>query len=261
MSKNPVSMNPAKDFDEIASDYAFFEQHSTEALEDARAYQERVGAINPAGRVINMLDFGCGSGTFTERFLENTDWSPQQLRLTLVEPAASARRQAANRLARYTAAPIVESSALPVALDACFDVVLANQVFYYVSDLEGTLRRLIAALAPTGLFLTAIASRTNVLIEFLIAAFKPLGRQMPYNTSEDVEIALQTLNAKYEKHAVPYELSFSDSEENRMQILRFLLADHLAQIPQQPLLEQFDKFSCDGRIEIRTHSDHYTLRP
>lgn len=59
-----MSKNPAKDFGEIASDYAFFEQHATEALEDARAYQEHVATINSAGRVINLLDFGCGSGTW-----------------------------------------------------------------------------------------------------------------------------------------------------------------------------------------------------
>jgi len=256
-----VSKNPAKDFGEIASDYAFFEQHATEALEDARAYQEHVATINSAGRVINLLDFGCGSGTFTARFVEQAGWPPEQLRLTLVEPADSQRSQAVARLARFTATPAVESSALTVALDACFDVVLANQVLYYVSDLEDTLRRLIAALTPTGLFLTAIGARANVLMEFLIAAFNLLGRQMPYNTSEDVEAALTALNANYEKRPVSYELSFSDSEENRMRIIRFLLSDHLVQIPLEPLLERFDQFSRDGRIEIRTQTDHYTLRP
>lgn len=47
---------------------------------------------------------------------------------------------------------------------------------------------------------------------------------------------------------VPYELSFPDSDENRMRIIRFLLADHLAQMPQQPLLERFDQFSRAGRM-------------
>ncbi|MGB0971945.1 MAG: class I SAM-dependent methyltransferase [Mycobacterium sp.] len=256
-----MSKNPAKDFSEIASDYMFFEQHATEALEDARAYQEHVAAIDPAGPVINFLDFGCGSGTFTARFVEQAGWSPEQLRLTLVEPADSVRRQAVARLARFTATPAAESSALPAALDAGFDLVLANQVLYYVADLEDTVRRLIAALAPTGLFLTAIGARTNVLMEFLIAAFKLLGREMPYNTSEDVEIVLHGLNANYEKRPVSYELSFSDSDENRMRIIRFLLADHLAQLPYKPLLERFDQFSRDGRIEIRTQTDHFTVRP
>jgi trans-aconitate 2-methyltransferase len=255
-----MSKNPAKDFGEIASEYAFFEQHATEAREDARAYQAHVATITPADGIVNMLDFGCGSGTFTVRFLEHTGWRPERLRLTLVEPVESVRREAVARLARFTASPPVESSALPVTRAESFDIVLANHVFYYVPNLEGTLRQLIAVLAPTGVGLVAIFARTNVLCKSLIAAFKLLGREMPYNTSEDIEVALQTLNANYEKYQVPYELSFPDSVENRIRIIRFLLADHLAQMPQQPLLERFDQFTHAGRIEIGTESDHYTLR-
>jgi SAM-dependent methyltransferase len=256
-----MSKNPAKDFGEIASEYAFFEQHATEALEDARAYQAHVANIRPADRIVNMLDFGCGSGTFTVRFLEHTGWRPERLRLTLVEPVESVRREAVARLARFAASPLVESSALPNTLAEHFDIVLANHVFYYVPNLESTLRQLIAVLAPTGVGLVAIAPRTNVVLsELWFVAFKLLGREVPYNTSEDVEVALQALNANYEKYQVPYELSFPDSVENRMRIIRFLLTDHLAQMPQQPLLEWFDQFSNTGRIEIHTESDHYTLR-
>jgi SAM-dependent methyltransferase len=255
-----MSNNPAKDFGEIASEYAFFEQHATEALEDARAYQAQIANIRPTDRVLNMLDFGCGSGTFTVRFLEHTGWQPEHLRLTLVEPAESVRREAVARLARFTASPLVESSALPTTLADRFDVVLANHVFYYVPNLESTLRQLIAVLAPTGVGLVAISARTNALREFLLAAFRRLGREIPYNTSEDIEVTLQALKANYEKYQVPYELSFPDSVDNRMRMIRFLLADHLAQMPQQPLLEWFDRFSDAGRIEIQTESDHYTLR-
>lgn len=255
-----MSKNPAKDFGEIASEYAFFEQHATEALEDARVYQAQIANIKPTDRIVNMLDFGCGSGTFTVRFLEHAGWRPEHLRLTLVEPAESVRRQAVDRLARVTASPLVELSALPINLDRQFDIVLANHVLYHVPDLQGTLSRLIAVLAPTGVFLAAIAPRTNVLTELCTAGFKLLGREMPYNTSEDIEVALQALTTDYEKHQVSYDLSFPDSEENRMRIIRFLLADHLARIPQQPLLEWFDQFSRAGRIEIHTENDHYTLR-
>jgi SAM-dependent methyltransferase len=253
--------NTAKDFDEIAGEYAFFEQHATQAQEDARAYQAHVAAIKPADGIVNLLDFGCGSGTFTVRFLEHTGWPPERLRLTLVEPTESVRRKAVVRLARFTASPLVESSALPIAFDRRFDIVLANHVFYYVPDLAGTLSQLIAALGPAGVFLVAISARTNVVSKLWIAGFQGLGRDVPYHTSEDVETALQALHANYEKHQVPYELSFPDSAENRMRILRFMLADHLAQMPQRPLLAWFDQFSHAGRIEIHTDSDHYTLRP
>ncbi|MBO0880805.1 MAG: class I SAM-dependent methyltransferase [Mycobacterium sp.] len=256
-----MSKNPANDFDEIANEYAFFAQHSTEAQEDARAYQAHVATLTPADRILNILDFGCGSGTFTARFLEHTGRRPEHLRLTLVEPVESVRRKAVARLAPFTASPLVESSGLSSTCAGYFDIMLARHVFYYVPNLEDTLRQLIAALAPTGVGLVAIRAQANdVLWEFTIAAFKLLGREIPYNTSEDIDVALQALKANYQKYRVPFELSFPDSVENRMRILRFLLADHLAQLPQQPLLEWFDQFSHAGRIEIHADSDHYALR-
>ncbi|HTX94590.1 MAG TPA: class I SAM-dependent methyltransferase [Mycobacterium sp.] len=256
-----MSRNPAKDFDEIAGDYAFFEQHATQAEQDARAYQAHLASIKPADGTVDILDFGCGTGTFTARLLELTGWTPQRLRLTLVETAESARRQAVERLARFSTSPLMESAALPVPVERRFDVVLANHVFYYVPDLQRTLGRLIAALAPAGVFLTAVAARTNALCELSVTGFRQLAREMPYQASEDVELALRTLNAHYEKRHVPYKLSFPDSTENRTRILRFMLADHLAQMPRRPLLEWFDQFSDAGRIDIETESDHYTVRP
>jgi trans-aconitate 2-methyltransferase len=255
-----MSKNPEKDFGPIADDYAFFENHATEAEQDARAYVERLGSIVPTEGPLRMLDFGCGSGTFTARFLKRVGWSPERLRLTLVEPVASARRQAVERLAGFTAVPAAESATLPAGLFACCDVVLANHVLYYVPDLRSQLARLIDALSPAGVFVCAIAARTNALIEFWIAGFRLLGREIPYNTSEDVETALKELGADYQKQQVAYELTFPDTQENRMRIIRFLLADHLAQLPHRPLLELFDQHSHSGRIEIRTASDHFTIR-
>src|SRR5262245_4256667 len=171
-----MSKNPKKDFGPIADDYAFFENHATEAAQDARAYVEHLGNIVPAERTLRMLDFGCGSGTFTARFLKQTGWPPERLRLTLVEPVESARRQAAARLAGFTEAPVAESATLPAGLVASFDIVLANHVFYYVPDLGGQLAMLSDALSTPGIFVTALAARTNALIEFWITGFRLLGR-------------------------------------------------------------------------------------
>jgi hypothetical protein len=68
------------------------------------------------------------------------------------------------------------------------------------------------------------------------------------------------LGAGYQKQQVAYELTFPDTEENRMRIIRFLLADHLAKMPHRPLLEWFDRYSRAGEIHIRTESDHFTIR-
>jgi SAM-dependent methyltransferase len=255
-----MSKNPEKDFGPIAEDYAFFETHATEAEEDARAYVECLAGSVPAEGAIRLLDFGCGSGGFTARFLQQAGWSPARLRLTLVEPVESARRQAVARLAGRTAHPVVDAATLPEGFAEGFDVVLANHVLYYVPELRSQLAGLRDALTSSGIFVAAIASRTNALIEIWIEGFRLLGREIPYNTSEDVESALQVLGAGYQKQQVAYELTFPDTEENRMRIIRFLLADHLAKMPHRPLLEWFDRYSRAGEIHIRTESDHFTIR-
>jgi hypothetical protein len=45
-----------------------------------------------------------------------------------------------------------------------------------------------------------------------------------------------------------------------MKIIRFLMADHLAQMPQRPLLDLFDKYRQAGRIVIQTACDHFRIR-
>lgn len=255
-----MNTNPAKDFGPIAEDYAFFETHATEAENDARAYVERLGRDFESGGSIRTLDSGCGSGSFTARFMKLVNWPPARLELTLVEPVDSARRQAVARLGAFTDAPIRDSAALPSGLDGTFHLVLANHVFYYVPKLRDELDRLIRSLTPDGIFLTAIAGRTNALIAIWIAGFELLGKPVPYNMSEDVDAALAELGADYEKQRVPYELAFDDTEENRMRIIRFLLAEHLAEMPLAPLLSMFDQYRYGGRIEIRTGSEHYLIR-
>jgi hypothetical protein len=179
--------------------------------------------------------------------------------LTLVEPVESQRRQAVARLAAYTEHPMLDAAVLPGGAVANFDVVLANHVLYYVPELRGQLAGLIGALSPAGVFVTAIAARTNALVEFWIAGFRSLGREVPYHTSEDVEAGLQELGAAYKKQQVAYQLEFPDTEVNRTRILGFLLAEHLVQMSRRPLLEMFDRYAHSGQIRILTASDHFTI--
>jgi hypothetical protein len=129
-----------------------------------------------------------------------------------------------------------------------------------VPELRGQLARLIASLSASGVFVTAVAARSNALIGIWIAGFRLLDKDIPYHTSEDVESALRDLNANFTKREVSYELTFPDTEENRMRILRFLLADHLEQMPVLSLLDLFNQYSQGSRILIRTTSDHYLVR-
>jgi SAM-dependent methyltransferase len=256
-----MTKNPAKDFGPIADDYAYFETHATETEQDARAYAERLADLMPAQGTIRLLNYGCGSGTFTERLLQQTRWPRTRLQVTLVEPVESARRQAVARLTASTDYRVADAATLPTEMIAGFDVVLANHVFYYVPELPTQLARLIDALAPAGVFVTAIASRRNALYEFWRRGFDLLGREIPYNTSEDVEAGLKELGAAYQKQEVPYQLTFPDTEENRMRVLRFLLAENLAPLPHRPLLDLFNRYAHAGWIRIQTASDHYTIRP
>ncbi len=255
-----MSETSAKDFGPIADDYAFFEAHATEAEEDARAYARHLAGVVPAGGPVRLLDFGCGSGTFTARLLGAAGWPPARLRLTLVEPVDAARRQAVARLAGTTDYPIADAAALSDGTAGGFDAVLANHSLYYVPELPARVAALVGAVAPGGAFVTAIAPRANVLVGFWIAAFHMLGREVPYHTSEDVAAALRAAGAGYETESVPYELTFPDTAENRWRILRFLLADYLDRLAPGPLLALFDPHADAGRIRIRTASDHYTVR-
>lgn len=255
-----MSENPAKDFGAIADDYSFFERHATEAREDVRAYAEELRGLLPATGVVRMLDYGCGTGTFTARFLDELGWPSERVALTLVEPVDAVRRQAVERLASRSGTPIVESAALPGEGAGPFDFILANHVLYYVPDLRAELAKLIGSLAVGGAFVTAIAGRSNALIQFWIAAFRELGRDVPYHVAEDIEGALQELGADYAKRSVGYELVFEDSEANRMRILRFLLADYLPLLRREFLLGLFDRYAGEGRIMIRTASDHVVVR-
>jgi trans-aconitate 2-methyltransferase len=254
-----MSDGPQKDFGLIADDYSFFESNATEAEADARTYVEELRGVVPATGPLRMLDFGCGTGTFTMRFLRTMCWGPERLQLTLMEPVESVRREAVTRLASFSGTPLVESDSLQDGWSN-FDVILANHVFYYVPELRGQLARLIASLSASGVFVTAVAARSNALIGIWIAGFRLLDKDIPYHTSEDVESALRDLNANFTKREVSYELTFPDTEENRMRILRFLLADHLEQMPVRSLLDLFNQYSQGSRILIRTTSDHYLVR-
>ena len=90
--------DPSKDFTPIQDEYNFFATHSTEPDADLDAYEERLQSFDPPARPIRMLDFGCGPGSFTARFLERVGWRDTRLDLTLVEPS-SAYRQASRRAA------------------------------------------------------------------------------------------------------------------------------------------------------------------
>ncbi|MEM7123784.1 MAG: class I SAM-dependent methyltransferase [Pseudomonadota bacterium] len=255
-----MTENAAKDFGAIEADYDFFIAATDEAERGLDALIPYIDEAGRAGGSIRMLDFGCGGGDFSTKFLTQAGWSPDRLMLSLVEPVESQRLHAAEDLGRFTDAPITHWPALPDTAVAPFDLILSNHVLYYVPDLEVTLKQLIAALAPDGMMLLALAGRTNSLIRFWDYAFDAMGKAIPYHLSEDLDVTLARLGIAHERETVAYTMRFPDTRENRMKILRFALADHLSELPLEPLLELFDDWAKGDLIDTHTVFMHYIIR-
>jgi len=249
----------AKDFGAIESDYEFFVQHATEAENDVAAYCSALAGFAERRDGIRMLDFGCGTGEFTERFLAAVRWPPQRLELMLVEPVAHQRKRAGERLSRFCAGRVESSAELPTADEGGFDLILSNHALYYAESLDATLRQMVHLLGPRGVLQLAIAGWENSLIRFWIIGFESLGERIPYFVSEDVESLLRQERALFRKTKVAYRLRFPDSIENRRKILRFLFGEHFSRIDVRSLLPVFDEYAGGGVIDIPTHSDHFEL--
>jgi trans-aconitate 2-methyltransferase len=252
--------DPSKDFTPIQDEYDFFLSHSTVADADLDAYVERLRLFGPPAGPIRMLDFGCGPGSFTARFLERVGWRGDRLDLALVEPSSAYRRRAVERLAALTAGPVRAWGELPAESVRGLDLILSNHVLYYVPELEVALGRIFRTLGANGLFLTAIAGRDNAIVDFWFRGFPLIGRPVPYQTAEVVEAALSRLGRPFERREVRYDVGFPDTEENRLKILRFLFGEHLAILPRAEILAAFDRYAVAGRIEMHTGNRQYYVR-
>jgi SAM-dependent methyltransferase len=252
---------PAKDFGSIESDYAFFMAHATEAERDAAEYARELASFAQGQESIRLLDFGCGTGDFTQRLVSALSWPPQVLEITLVEPVRHQREEAIRRLATFSRHAIEGLERLPAANEPRFDLVLSNHVVYYVDDLGDTLRRMIDLLRPGGRMLLAIAGWDNPLLQLWKIGFAMLGRPVPYYTAEDVEATLSRQGASFRKSTARYQLRFPDTEENRLKVLRFLFGDYLQEITPQRLLGEWDRYVHGSHVEVNTESWHFAVEP
>lgn len=251
----------AKDFGAIEGDYAFFMAHATEAESDAAEYLRELATFAHGRASIRLLDFGCGTGDFTQRLLAALSWPPQAVALTLVEPVGHQREQAARRLAEFSRQAIDSRDSLPSPGERRFELVLSNHVLYYVDDLRATLGQMLDLLAPGGRLLLAIAGWDNALLDIWRVGFAMLGRTVPYYAADDVEAALSAANARLRRSRSTYQLRFADTVENRLRMLRFLFGDYLEEIRPDRLLGQFDRYVRGGHVEVNTHSYHYAVEP
>jgi SAM-dependent methyltransferase len=234
--------------------------HSTEAEQDLSHYLPFVRPLGAEGKSIRLLDFGCGGGEFSVRFIAAAGFPAEKLTIALVDPDEGYLKQAATRTQVHTTATVSAWPSLPPELKECFDLILANHVFYYVIDLDQTLRRVLNALAVGGLFLISMAGRKHDLVQLGERCFALINRPYPYHRSEDLEQSLARLGQAFQVYQVPVDLVFPDQEENRLKVLRFLLSDHFAQMDRREILKLFDAYSVDGSIVIQTFHNHYVIR-
>jgi len=249
-----------KEFGPIRDDYTFFEDHSTEAAEDVRAYVPQLRALVNTSQPVRMLDFGCAEGRFTSRLLEHFTVPPNHLHLSLVEPDDVYRREAVRRLQSRTAHPIPSWPSLPPDLTGRFDLVLANHVFYYVPNLEELILNIVRATSDGGVLIAAMAGQENRLIQFWNHCFALLGKPVPFNTAEDLESVAIRHDLNHQQKEVSYELSFPDSEANRLSIMRFLLGVHFNDVPRKAMLDLFNPYSAGGNTTLRITHRHFVIK-
>ncbi len=253
-------MDKVEDFDPIATDYAFFETHATEAEQDVRALLRQIGDWRTIPQALHFLDFGCGTGTFTERFLEAFQLDPGRLHLHLVEPGPDNLEKAVERLSAFSSHPVQAGPTLPPDLPRNFNLVLANHVLYYVPDLTATLSTLAGCLAPGGRLIINMAGRDNALIHFWEAGFGAIGTGIPYRIAEDVETAMVDIGLAFEKETIPYSIRFEDKAVNRLRIMRFLFGPQLHGISEDFLLGLFDTQIIGSQVQIDTVHSMYIIK-
>lgn len=246
-------------FDPILDDYAFFEAHSTEAENDLKAYAACLSGIAGVNGRIRMLDFGSGIGSFTGLFLKQAGWLPENLELTLVEPGEIARRKAVEALRPFTHRPIAHFAALPAEAEAGYSLILSNHTLYYPPSLGETIARLYRSLRPGGKLLAAMSGMENALVQCWDHGFRLIGEPIPYHIGEGLQAALDQMELKYQKDRVDFTLSFPDSTDNRLRILRFLFGVQLPAFPIGALQAFFDPYAKAGQVRIDTGHYLYSI--
>jgi SAM-dependent methyltransferase len=248
-----------KSFESIHDAYAFFQAHSTEAAADLTGYLPYLLALARSGQPVRLLDFGCGDGLFSSQLLARAGFEPGLLRVGLVEPDPDYRRQAVDRIRPFTGTPVAAWPVLPPGEARDCDLILSNHALYYVTDLAGTVARLLDLLAPGGVLLAAMGDGGNIFAQWMDRVLAVLGEPAPHFRSGDLESALAVLGRGWRQERIEYGLDFPDNEANRIKILRFMLGPYYDRLDRDGLLGLFDAQAVQGRVTARTYHYHYVV--
>jgi len=252
------------DYGEIGADYAFFLAHSTETAAQLAALGGHVGRLAGLPPPARLLDFGCGTGAFTQRLLTAAGLAPGAragaLAIWLVEPVAAHRDAAAARLAPLAREVVQADSDAAWQAGPRFDMILANHSLYYVPDPEAVVGRLLGALAPGGRLVAALLDRDNALARLWRAGYAAAGAAFPFLLAEDLEVLLGRHGIASARETVGYRIAFQDGPRQRSHVLRFLFGPQLAALPTEAALALFDPYRCGRRIVIETNYPHLVVQ-
>ncbi|MEO1092209.1 MAG: class I SAM-dependent methyltransferase [Pseudomonadota bacterium] len=201
-----------------------------------------------------MLDFGCGTGAFSARWLEAERLSVGTL--ALVEPVRAHLEAAERRLAAHVGEILVLDPALNALGTRRFDLIIANHSLYYVPDLDATARGLVAARAPGGTLVVALLDERNLLAALWRAGFAAMGRPFPFALAGDWEAALARLDVASDREWVRYRIDVPDSTSARTRMSRFLFGAEVVDAHGERLLALFDDYRAGARIVIETAYPH-----
>jgi len=239
-----------KEFTEIKEEYNFFERHSTEAAEGIKAMAKHLIPFAKSQRSVSLLDFGCGPGNYIEELLTKVGFEPSNLEISLVEPVAEYLKATQAKLREYSTQAINTWDYLHNVANHKFDVTISNHVMYYVEDLCETIKGLISRCNNEGKILITMAAEDNGLIVCGLQCVELLNQKIPFHLATDFEQTLNDLDIKRRREIVHSHLDFPDSKENRIEILKFLLADFYNEYFATEMTSTLDKYKEGSDIHM-----------
>lgn len=234
----------SKSFEKLQSDYDFFEAHVDERQQALQAWEPWLQQLRQRPG-LRLLDFGSGSGSFTSMVLERLGLPPSAVRLTMLEPAASARERARLKLHLWNPRLIVGVS----ELEGSYDLIISHHVFYYVPELRSDLLRIRGHLAASGVFLAAIAGEQSGPGQLQDQALQLISQTSPYRSGVESAAIFRQVFTEAVIEPFSTRLQMEDSRTNRQRLMRFLVGE-FAGVPQKEALALLDPYSNGGVITV-----------
>lgn len=250
------------DFGPIRSDYAFFIAHTTETVAQAAHLVPQINWLFGRAAPQRFLDFGCGTGESTERLLRQSCYAnPKKPDLTiyLIEPVKVQLAESVERLAPFASKIEALDSHLNSPMPETMDLILANHSLYYVPDISRTLQTLFNALRPGGQFVVALLDASNLLAGIWRSAYQMIEKPFPFPLADNAENFFRTSSIPYQRDIISYQVSFPDSAEAKLRILRFLVGPALQDVLEEQVLSLFDPYCADGLVTIDTSYPHLVV--